>query len=299
MQSESLTRPVFQSSILRVEDYISSGAPRAHPPEEVVEEHEIVVLRRGTFVRYDAFGEVVADTNHLLFFHRDQPYQINYPLPGGERSTLFTLSGAVLLDILREYDPGAHDRPERPFTLGWGVVDPRLQLRRYALLSRSRYAPPIQLEEETLIWIGDALAQAYAAAGKDARRRDTQPTARFHRDLTNQVKLTIGARFGEKLTLEQIAAAVHTSPYFLCRVFKQQTGLPIHHYIQRVRLSNALEHIAECRETDFTRLALDLGFSSHSHFSTAFLNTFGLSPSQFRQTASGSGLRQMSKNLKV
>jgi AraC-like DNA-binding protein len=36
---------------------------------------------------------------------------------------------------------------------------------------------------------------------------------------------------------------------------------------------------------DLTTLSLDLGFSSHSHFSAAFREAYGRSPSEFRQSA--------------
>jgi AraC-like DNA-binding protein len=36
---------------------------------------------------------------------------------------------------------------------------------------------------------------------------------------------------------------------------------------------------------DLTALALDLGFSSHSHFSAVFRRTFGLTPSRFSAVA--------------
>ena len=36
---------------------------------------------------------------------------------------------------------------------------------------------------------------------------------------------------------------------------------------------------------DLTTLGLDLGFSSHSHFSAAFQQAYGRSPSEFRQSA--------------
>lgn len=35
---------------------------------------------------------------------------------------------------------------------------------------------------------------------------------------------------------------------------------------------------------DLTALGLDLGFASHSHFTTAFRQVYGRSPSEFRQS---------------
>jgi AraC-like DNA-binding protein len=51
----------------------------------------------------------------------------------------------------------------------------------------------------------------------------------------------------------------------------------------RLRLARALDLIAQY--DDLTSLGLDLGFSSHSHFSGAFREAYGRSPSEFRQTA--------------
>jgi AraC-like DNA-binding protein len=36
---------------------------------------------------------------------------------------------------------------------------------------------------------------------------------------------------------------------------------------------------------DLTALGLDLGFSSHSHFSAAFRQAYGRTPSEFRESA--------------
>ncbi|TLZ02650.1 MAG: helix-turn-helix transcriptional regulator, partial [Gammaproteobacteria bacterium] len=35
---------------------------------------------------------------------------------------------------------------------------------------------------------------------------------------------------------------------------------------------------------DLSALSLDLGFSSHSHFSAAFQRTYGRTPSEFRRS---------------
>jgi AraC family transcriptional regulator len=53
--------------------------------------------------------------------------------------------------------------------------------------------------------------------------------------------------------------------------------------VTQLRLARAL---AELPHTDdLTTLALDVGFSSHSHFSAAFRRAFGMTPSQFRDTS--------------
>src|SRR5262249_18771934 len=97
--------------------------------------------------------------------------------------------------------------------------------------------------------------------------------------------------------LDDVARAVHTSPFHLARLFGERTGLPVHRYLTQLRLRAALDRLAG-GASDLTALALDLGFSSHSHFADAFRREFGRTPSDVRKIA-GRTLAEMSKNLKA
>ena len=88
---------------------------------------------------------------------------------------------------------------------------------------------------------------------------------------------------GGDVTLAEIAAEVRCSPVYLTQVFQQVEGLPLYRYQLRLRLARALDLLAHY--DDLTTLSLDLGFSSHSHFSAAFREAYGRSPSEFRQSA--------------
>jgi AraC-like DNA-binding protein len=57
----------------------------------------------------------------------------------------------------------------------------------------------------------------------------------------------------------------------------------LHQYLTQLRLARALVELPHAG--DLTSLALDLGFSSHSHFTFAFRRAFGCTPSQFREAA--------------
>ena len=60
-----------------------------------------------------------------------------------------------------------------------------------------------------------------------------------------------------------------------------------------MRLRTALERAAD-PGADLTDLALDLGYSSHSHFTAAFRKAFGVTPSAFRRKATGQRVRELS-----
>jgi AraC family transcriptional regulator len=83
--------------------------------------------------------------------------------------------------------------------------------------------------------------------------------------------------------LAEIAGELRVSPVYLTQVFQQVEGLPLYQYQLRLRLARALDLLA--RRDDLTALALDLGFSSHSHFSAAFRRLYGYSPSAFKRSA--------------
>ena len=64
----------------------------------------------------------------------------------------------------------------------------------------------------------------------------------------------------------------------------------VYKYQTRLRLSRALLELPTC--ASLTELALDLGFSSHSHFTTTFKAAFGISPSLFRADHALTALKQ-------
>ncbi|HKQ13845.1 MAG TPA: AraC family transcriptional regulator, partial [Steroidobacteraceae bacterium] len=90
--------------------------------------------------------------------------------------------------------------------------------------------------------------------------------------------------YREPLSLSSIARSCGAAPSTLCESFPQVVGMPVWKYVQRLRLQEAAFALAE-GAADLSGLALDLGFSSHSHFAQAFRAHFGVTPSHFRRAA--------------
>ena len=65
------------------------------------------------------------------------------------------------------------------------------------------------------------------------------------------------------------------------RVFPQVAGLSLRAYVARLRARAAAERLTR-GVRDLTRLALDLGYADHSHFTNAFRREWGVPPSVFR-----------------
>jgi AraC family transcriptional regulator len=121
-----------------------------------------------------------------------------------------------------------------------------------------------------------------AAAATRPRQRRRPQTDLAHLDMIAAVREVIASSLGAPLTLAAIAARVHTSPFHLARVFRAFTGTSIHRHRAQLRLRTALDRLGD-GERDLSRLALELGFASHSHLTDSFRREFGAPPSRYRQ----------------
>jgi AraC family transcriptional regulator len=91
---------------------------------------------------------------------------------------------------------------------------------------------------------------------------------------------------GGSPTLEQMAAVVHLSPYHFARQFKASTGLPPHQYVITRRVERAQHLLRADGELGLAEVAVRAGFSDQSHFSLHFKRIVGVTPRQFRISAS-------------
>lgn len=116
----------------------------------------------------------------------------------------------------------------------------------------------------------------------DAQERTAGvPGNRHHRRLAFAARELIATRFRDRILLHDMADTLGTSVFHLCRVFKAESGMSLHRYQARLRLQSALDRLRD-PGADLTQVALEQGFSSHSHFSTAFRQEFGCAPRQAR-----------------
>lgn len=81
--------------------------------------------------------------------------------------------------------------------------------------------------------------------------------------------------------LNQMAEMVHLSRSQFIRLFKQQLNTTPHQFLQMIRLQKAGVLLKNSPES-ILQIALQLGFSSETHFGRLFKRFYGLTPNQYR-----------------
>jgi len=97
--------------------------------------------------------------------------------------------------------------------------------------------------------------------------------------LARRAREALATRATEATSLARIAEQLGCSRFHLCREFKVGVGVTTHQYLHRLRVSEALYRLGD-GEGDLLGLAIDLGFSSHSHFTSVFRRLVGVPPSK-------------------
>jgi AraC family transcriptional regulator len=83
-------------------------------------------------------------------------------------------------------------------------------------------------------------------------------------------------------SLSDMSVRVGLSPSHFAKKFRHSTGLSLHRFINRRRNGKSLE-LLKAKTSTLTGAALDLGFSSQSHFTRLFSDHTGMTPAKFRK----------------
>jgi AraC-like DNA-binding protein len=215
---------------------------------------ELDLPREGMHLRAEA-----ARRQHIIhpatagFAHAGDEYRRASPTARPATSTLVAVRGALADSLV-------------PRRCGRAPAVTAAAARLHLRLARA--TDPLEVEEL-------ALALVRATLAPEAPR--AVPVSPARRRLAEEIEHVLATRFSERLTLEEIARLCKTSPFHASRVFRAVTGETIHRQLTRVRLRSALFQLH--RGARPSQIALATGFSSHSHFSSAFRAELGIAPS--------------------
>ncbi len=100
---------------------------------------------------------------------------------------------------------------------------------------------------------------------------------RVVRERVEKVKTILRDNLADPPLLDELARLINSSPFYLSRMFKQDTGMTITQFLREIRMDQAAELLRTGR-CNVTEAAMAVGYSSLGHFSTTFQQTFGCCP---------------------
>jgi AraC-like DNA-binding protein len=264
------------SRILHDSETVRIGAFRSRPGDPDFDDsgptrgHLLVFPRETVTITHAGGSPIVADPRLVMIYNRGQEYTRGAVSRIGDRCEWFAYPTATVIEAQRTNGVRVTDE-ERPFGS-----------RTHAPSSARSYL----LARLAVDHVGDDPAFAHEVAvtllDEVLQQRAQAAPPRAHVELADAVRRWLATHYAESCTLAEIARRHHASVFHLARVFRRATGQSIHAHRTQLRLRAALERLAD--GDDVSSLAFALGFSSHSHFTSAFRRAFGTTPSQLRSS---------------
>lgn len=271
----SLTdRAIFVSPLLTIGVFRCTPDDGRFRDTGPAQHHLLVFPRTSVWIHHAGSRPFVADPGVATIYNRGQPYTRAALSSDGDRSDWFALAPGLLPILARSSSGRIREDPERPFAAEFVAITPRLYAaQRRVTQCIAMGCDRLEIEERAVSVILAALGTA-PPAERSGRRESAA-----RRDLAMAARAELARDPYLPEDLATLSARLAVSPWHLCRVFREQVGTSLHAYRRDLRLRLALERLGTATG-QVSRLALECGFSSHSHFTAAFRRQFGFPPSK-------------------
>ena len=280
--------PCFVGTSVTVGIFRCSPDDAAFENSGPAEHHSFVFPRTSVWIQHAGQPAFVADPHVVTFYNPGMEYRRRVIDRRGDACEWFAVRPDVLRGMTAAFDPRAGERERCGFDDSHLLSDPWSYAEQRRIFRHvTKDAPDPILVEETALRILWRLLSGASTARRPAS------VARGARDLSEAARSVLARSFADRLTLHDLARALDTSVFHLCRSFRAGTGTTIHAYLSQLRLRASLEPLLD-GTTPITEIALAHGYSSHSHYTSAFREALGLTPSAARRSRAPSDFHPMS-----
>ncbi len=155
----------------------------------------------------------------------------------------------------------------------------RLTTRHQRLLE-SLKAPPVYAAAQEIWYRSKAIeviSELLFESPEEDRSLFCIRQQRLAQERVEKVKEILEARMDNAPALEELGKLVGCSHYYLSRTFSKEVGMTISQYLRQLRIEKAAQ-LLETGRYNVTEVALEVGYSSLSHFSHAFQQQTGCCP---------------------
>jgi AraC family transcriptional regulator len=207
--------------------------------------------------------------NEVVVYEGDTHYRRVAVSTDGDRCAFIAVEPALADELdLASGRPGVRHAP----------ADPR------AFLGLHRARAALAGSDPDLLAVDEALLAVIGHAARRTGRTSGDARTDSRTVVVATVREILASAPARRWTLAELGAAVHYSPYCLARMFRRHTGSTIAAYRRQLCLRASLPRALR-PGADLARIAVDHGFSRHSHYTAAFRKHFGCTPSRARDTS--------------
>ncbi|MCT6924196.1 Ada metal-binding domain-containing protein [Metasolibacillus sp.] len=121
-----------------------------------------------------------------------------------------------------------------------------------------------------------------AAGFRPCKRCQPEVEHSPHDAVVRKVIAFLVNHYKESITLSDIAEQIGLSPYYLDRLFKQETEETPRSYLEKIRIDKAAYLLNSTKLTNL-EICYEVGFHSPSNFYKVFRNLKNCSPSEYRR----------------
>ena len=100
--------------------------------------------------------------------------------------------------------------------------------------------------------------------------------------IVNQITKYMEEHYQEKISLDQIAANIYLSSFYISKLFKSETGDTPINYLISLRMNKARQLLDEKPDCSIQTVASAVGYEDAYHFSKLFKKYYGLSPLHYK-----------------
>jgi len=185
-------------------------------------------------------------------------------------------------ELIEEVNKEVFGRARVNLVIRLGATDPLLEQLALAVLEALQ-RPSLGTTPAFVETLAYAFAAQLLKAHSVDAEQDAPTLACYENFRSNMARVQdfIDRSLGEDLSLEVIANQANISVCGLKRLFQRHHGTSPHQYLLERRIEKAARILMET-ELPISEVALETGFSSQSHFATAFKKKIGLSPKAYR-----------------
>ena len=293
-----MRRPTWQASQLlrQMPQRIGSGAPAVVRSQTRCEWPEMVLHYARESIRRPTDWEIREDRNviivHLGGEMKELETQLDgrcgsvgpatpgeiWSIPSGRDYASYALGGEIEFAVLYLTESTISEGIEIE-ALSGARDDALHSMARRLVRSSITDSDTGRMESEALVEsISTHIYSQYAISGAEKRQF---PAKRLSSLQARMIREYVWENVATQITLAEISTLLQMTTHELLRAFREVFRTTPAQYVIAQRLRRA-QWLLLYTDWDITRIALESGFSSHSHLTSTFKNRLGYPPSRFR-----------------